>query len=862
MNILVTGGAGHIVEKIRGGHVLKSRLMYPSFILALCMSTLCYAGSTRITAGRLNIDLDKDGTVALLSDSDRTQNFIHPKVKSSLLQVKPYSSESALSPLSINVVTSSDATDTLRFRYRDGIAVDVRINKGQDWLSCEIIGGEKIEEVQEVTWGPINTVFEGPVGEFFGVLRNDHISFGMMSLNPNTDGIGGEYPHTGAWLPFNDGGSCVTLFAHDHSRSIKSKDGSGDVVGVPGMTVLRSKVGIYMADRGHELDVIEAIVIAEKMPYPQYKGQWSKRSKELLRPAIWGHFGQHNIDEFIDMTARLTAVGMCGFHTMFGNWGHFEPDPHEYPNGDADLKKAVAKTKAKDVALTFYTLTNFLTEKGMPEPYLSPVADERLRYYTVPMHLAKPISADDTTLSIVYDEQVMQLMKKAAHRCVLRVENELIRIKNLRKVGNEIQVDTVTAAETKNARWPKNCGGRGYEFTTACAHPKNAKIRQMVVGAWFEFYPGTLDMSDEVAHTIGRRANKLGFGKVTLDGHESALRTGHGYLAMNRSAQIVYDHNKKRDIVMTGSRITNYCWNLMSYISWGELQRNKGFRGTMLDYRINRVSQLQRSLMPAKLGQHYPDKNTTVDDINWLMSQAVGWDAGIEFHIDLNSLKSNKNLDEIVKTLELWEEARLSGKITDAQKLQLRQVDAVHSLSRAADGNWKITFENRWMYHKLTIADPSAIELKPVKGDVSIQPRSIEIDGMHAPMIAKRATLSNDVVVKAGKESALSVSTRSLQFVLRLSKKASGPIRNPRFTVGEQTIVVPVTLQPGQYICTPVNYPIVSVYDENDKIIDQVHIRHSNSLPRVNKRAKSMIVKFFCEGDATSEVKLNFYGAL
>jgi hypothetical protein len=56
----------------------------------------------------------------------------------------------------------------------------------------QVLAGSSIlaaGDIGRITWGPINTCCEGPVSEYFGLVRSDDTTLGMMSLEPNTEGL-------------------------------------------------------------------------------------------------------------------------------------------------------------------------------------------------------------------------------------------------------------------------------------------------------------------------------------------------------------------------------------------------------------------------------------------------------------------------------------------------------------------------------------------------------------------------------------------------------------------------------------------------------------------------------------------------
>ena len=415
--------------------------------------------------------------------------------------------------------------------------------------------------------------------------------------------------------------------------------------------------------------------------------------------------------------------------------------------------------------------------------------------------------------------------------------------------------------------------GRGWLKTAPAPHEKASKVRFLYYAGYNNLFPGTLEMSHEVAERIGTLAAENGFGKVTLDGHESALETGVGPLAMNDAIQTIYRANAKRDVLYTGSRMTAWSWYIISYISWGEFDKGKGFRGTMLDLRIRRQIQLEKSLMPHKLGQHYPDE-ATLEDINWLMGQAIGWDAGVEFDTRPSEFAKNTQAGEIKAAIRTWEKARMSGKVTARQKLLLRQIDRVYGIERSGS-KWRLVpLQKHWADPRCKQLESSVVKLENLARSEPDRPCSINLDWTHSPLIYTAAALSDDIPLASGQWNAWKVAYpaeganssdingNQLKFVLRVPADSPSGIRNPVFAVDSgQHFMLPVELKPGQYLATPLNAPFAFVYNRRHQAVAQVPVRYRNDLPDMNHRQQFTIECSFgsLKSNAQARAVLNLF---
>jgi len=819
------------------------------------------AGDIDLKAGHLSLTLNDKGRVTRLGD-DRSKipNFIHSTRPTSLMMVKRYSGKKPMAPISCELLRKTPKGAKLLLRYDKETSVTVGVFTKPGWFRIELLSATGLADIDRISWGPINTLCEGPVGEYFGLVRSDDTTLGMMSLEPNTDGSRLPYAQAAFWLPWNEGGSYLELVSEDHTR-VRTRSFMRSTDAIPGFTPVGSVVALYSSPKGRELDIIEKIVLAEKLPHPKHRGTWSKRSREILRPGIWGGFNSKNIDQYFDLAADLNGGEICGFHNMFGNWGHFDVDPKLYPNGMVDVRAAVKRGREKGIGLTMYTLTNFTRPRRMAEPFISPVPDEGLETHDPKSTLTKSIDKKSTSVTVVKNKEFVKLLNglikadnPSKQSALLWIDNEFIHAQKFRVDGDTVVME--------------NCQ-RGHLMTIPATHATKASVSVLYFAGYKNTFPGTLALSEAVAKNIGRVTREGGFSKVTFDGHESALQTGHGAYAMNRTCKIVYDANAGRDLTITGSRITNYCWHMISYISWGEFDLEKGFRGSMLDYRLRRQDQLSRALMPHKMGQHYPTK-ASLEDMNWLCGLATGWDSGLELSVKADRFRKNPDHDAILKAVTLWEKARLSGKLTADQKMHLRQVDCVYHISEKPDGNFEIKLKKRWRHKDVKILPPSTITLKNLK-NCRIEPSRIDLDWLHCPLVAVSAALSDDVVLTSDTEASVKVlypgpdasnrERQAFQCVLRIPADAAAGVRNPRFTAGRKTFVVPTEIKPGEYLAFTADLAIVHLYGADHQLIRDIHIRHLNNLPGV-PRGKPFDVKFFlpsAKKGTPSQARINLY---
>jgi len=472
--------------------------------------------------------------------------------------------------------------------------------------------------------------------------------------------------------------------------------------------------------------------------------------------------------------------------------------------------------------------------------------------------LAANISAADTIIAVQKDKETEDVIKSIK---VIRVDNELIRFKSFTLEDNKILL--------------KECQ-RGAFRTQASEHQAQSRVRLMVFSGYDNFYPGTLDMSNECSDRLSDIILQADLDNFVVDGYESCWETGYGLYTGNIFLKKFFEKLAKnnKEILTTTSLITNYSWHFMSHISWGEGDRDRGFRFSMLDYRLSRQLELSRNLIPNKMGQYGGASDATAEDINWVMQLATGWDSGVDFWFDTKSIKGNPEYAQLVKTFSDWEQANVENAFSEAQKMQLRQSDVIYKLTHKPDGKWDLKFEKRWQNEKAVLLPPSVMNATPVNGgEQSVKPLSIDWSWTHNPALYNEIGLSDDLISNAdGKETTWKVTfpqytenpkswfhtpNRHLLYVIRVPENAASAVKNFRVSVNGKTIEIPATLQPGQYLSIPHLVEVACIYDKNHQVVDEVYML--GVIQHVDK-GKTETVGLTCEAvnkDAAPEVIMN-----
>jgi hypothetical protein len=832
----------NVIRNIRHYGLFSGRIpallamVFSFFLLSNCADKQSYDQR----AGDLRLAVDQTGKITVLQDVSDGTNYTASHEASYLLVCQKYGPDTdttVLQPQSMQIVEQNGSETVLDLLYPEGIRVTVGIVAEPDYFRMEVVDADPVSEISAITWGPYNTTMRGHIGEWVGLNRSDRFTIGLMGLEPNTDGLS---LNAATYTP---DGSALHLVSYDHTRGrfvpffLERPAHLRKSEPIPGLTVIGSSVALFgcPAGRDDELGIIEKIELNEGLPHPTFDGQWNKYSNEGQKFCIWAYYNEESFDDYLQLSEELSARILCRPGGFSSNWGHFDINPRIYPGGVDAIREDSREAKGEGIGLTLYTLTTFLKPNPDPEPYLSPIPDERLQTWRPETALAKDLGEKEGELILDKSEEVLAVLAAAGNK-VIRVNDELIEFKAFSVHENRI---TASGCE------------RGAFHTRAADHAEGSRVRLMYVAGYHNFYPGTLDLSNEFSARLSDMVVKTEVENFVVDGYESCMETGYGSYTGNVFLKNFYDVclQQQKEVLVTTSMMTQYSWHVFSHISWGEGDRERGVRGTMLDYRLFRQMQLNRNLMPRKLGQYYPT-DATAEDVNWIMAIGTGWDSGVDFLLNAEGLRQNSEYEEIVGTLDRWEKARAENAFSEAQKMALRQTDVLYTLSQEASGQWNLEFDRFWQNEKLSTLPSSAMNATAVDGGKeSVRPCSIDWSWTHNPGLYDEVGLSDDLIGRANGEpvswtvdypdyteletSWYPTSDRHFQCIIRLPEDAPCAVKNFKVSLGEKTVVIPAVLHPGQYISIPHVLEWACVYNKDHHVVGEVWLH--GYLPKVHK---------------------------
>jgi len=639
------------------------------FFGLICLFQSSFAQVSFIS-GELKMSLNKQGSVTELSNLSTGKNYISTDTLSPLITL--VSKNIRYQPSSMNY-DKVQKKITLGFKEA-GVSIDVRTTSKSTHLVLEIIKAAPESKIDAIIWGPYPNIIAKTIGEIIGVVRDGEVSLGIQVLNIKT--MGGDYPSAegSTWargiaaVP-SKWGSKLQAYSinRDRNRFVDAWGGlykNMPVKALKGETVVGSKIAVFSCKEPMTFDRLEQIEIAENLPHPTVNGVWFKKSNLYGKSYMISSYGEKDIDEMIGYTKRAGLVSL--YHEgPFKSWGNFVLNPDQFPNGKDGLKNCVDKAHAAGLFLGIHTLTNFINTN---DPYVSPVPDNRLSF-TGTSTLNRNIDADQNTIEVISPEYFND--EKGNNMHTVNIGSELIRYKSVSNTAPYLLLDCQ----------------RGAFGTVKSEHQAGEQVGKLFDHSYKVFFPN-LEMQREVAKNITNLMNETGVDHLDLDGHEGALASGQGDYALELFAKDVYDQ-VKHDFIIGTSLSKTFYWHIGSYYNWGEPWYG-GFKESMQQYRIDNQGLFDRNYMPHMLGWYLLADNTTLPEMEWMLSRAAGYNAGFAMVARPVALRKNPLSNQLLDAIREWESARNGNAFSKAQQENLKNPKNEFHLEKRDEGKWTL----------------------------------------------------------------------------------------------------------------------------------------------------------------------------
>lgn len=708
----------------------------------------------------------------------------------------------------VRPVSLKKSGNQLKLTMTDGGRITLRYRESDACVRLEAVSVP--EQYDLVMFGPMGVSINEVVGDVIGVAQGGDVAFGVQALNMKTTaGIPQNYVEA-VKEAFAYEGEPATLSVSTvpgfQQAATKTADGAvyqftarrrdreeyRQVLQVKQALTLPVKgedgpirgaaVALFGSRRADALARIGEIEQAEGLPHPMLKGEWAKTSREAMKSYLISDFTEKNFDVVLDK-AKLAGFDYVYHEGPFKDWGHFNWNESFTAGGDEGVKRMVDKAAAAGIGVGVHTLSNFTTTN---DAYVTPVPSKHLLKQGA-LTLLAPLDQEQTEIRIKKSDLFSMPMTLNG----LQIDDELISYGKAEIQGEEMIL--------------KNCK-RGAFGTTPAAHTVETPLYKLWDYPYKTFFPD-LELQDAYADRLAEVMNKTGLCQISFDGLEGCSYTGHDDYAMARFVERMYrqvDHPLRND----ASRLTHYLWHIHSYTNWGE-PWGEAMRTGQVESRIKNQAFYHRNLFPRMLGWfliRLADRKqecTSLEDLEWAMSEAAGFDAGYAMTIRSNTFRRHGQIDKLLEAIRNWDYLREKQAFTAEQRERLRDPKTEWHLEKVSDSQFKLYPLNISKTYTCNLG-----EMQPGQPGGADWAWETPYGGTYA---------------------------------IRLKVDGDGTIKNPKLTTPEGVILFPCEISDRQYLLYTFDGKAV-VTDKNYNVLEEVTPEGEARIPQ-----GSAAVSFSCE---------------
>lgn len=705
--------------------------------------------------------------------------------------------------------------------FEDGGYALLDINSYEKYVKITIRHQEVAnEEYDALLLCPLGLSIYEVVGDIIGVVQGKGVAFGIQALNIKTNaGIPQEYVDlVHARYEYEGESASVSTSTIPSYRLAATKIEKGammqfsaryrgsnmtrKVEGVEGSMVLPvegpdasidgASVALFGCIQKDALSTIGEIELAEDLPHPMFDGEWGKTSRAAMKSYLISDFSASDLDNMLSVCHKAGWEYLYHIEP-FDDWGHFHWSPDFVKGGDDAVRRLVERCEKEGVHMGIHTLSNFITTN---DAYVVPKLNEHILKQG-PVELFNDVTADQVDFAL----RRTSLFDRPSTLNLLLIDKELVSFGTMEPAGDLILLHRCT---------------RGVLGTQKSAHSRNAQAYKLWDHAYKTLFPD-LVLQDSMALRLVEVFNNTGLSQISFDGLEGCMYTGQDDYATARFVKTCYDgwdHNVLND----GSNLNHFTWHINTRMNWGE-PWGEAMRVGQVDARIKNQDFFRRNLFPRMMGWFkisLADRKfecTNLEDVEWAMSEAAGFDAGYGMTIYQKALKGHGQLDEILEAIKNWDELRMSDAFDESLKEELRDPYTEWHLEAVDD--------HRFNLYQLHISRRYRCDLSEMQPG---QPGGADWQ-WDTPYPGR--------------------------FALRLYVDGEGSISRPTFRTPDGIIEFDCTLKAGQYLLYGFDGKAI-ITDKNYNYIDSVDKQGVSMLPE----GKSS-VSFSCDvekGDEQPEV--------
>lgn len=428
---------------------------------------------------------------------------------------------------------------------------------------------------------------------------------------------------------------------------------------IPDVDFIGSSVALWGSpDSTALLDVIQAIVLAEGLPYPTVDGRWVK-DPSAYKPDLMTYGNQY--DSIVSYADRLGFKSIYAYDLGFlrpdrGNEGYldgkdFANKPFHLAAGNKSHKEYADMAKEKGILLGRVNISNSLapgTKDASPHPSDSLCFQQRRL-------LMNNLTPTDTLITVDDPRYLEEIASWEGH-----CENL-----NIMKIGNEL-IHYLGISQT--APYTLQNVTRGYWGTQAATHQANDTIYklQVTINYGYEGLIPNIALQDKIAEYYAEVAAINGVTHFDFDGQEFLFNNGHGYYSAKRFFRRMSERAKELGVPyirISGATLSEGSWHYQSVWNVGggrnlyDLDTREWGSATSQGKDLRDVT--YSNYYPVSFGGNFAIKDTsTVEQYEHIQAVATGYGATYYLSINQNDVESCPQKDAIFHAIRTWQDAR------------------------------------------------------------------------------------------------------------------------------------------------------------------------------------------------------------
>lgn len=381
-----------------------------------------------------------------------------------------------------------------------------------------------------------------------------------------------------------------------------------------------------------------------------------------------------NIDEHIAYAKKGGFKAIVIYYVDFAKaCGHYEWRD-EYPNGIKDLQEITEKIKAAGMIPGIHI---HYSKVAVNDPYINKGIPDSRTNHVREFILSEPLDMTSSTITV---EGSLEGVRMEKGRRLLQIDNELITYENY------------------TAKPPYQFTGcvRGVFNSEVTSHNKGQHFRLLDVDDWplFIRINQNTGIQKEIAERLGKIYHEAGFHFVYFDGAEDVPMPY--WYNVSRSQMIVYNEMKPAPLFAEGALKSHYGWHILSRGNAFDIFPPERIRPAMKKYTLRCAEQIAKDFTSVNFGwvNYLAPSEKTIgmqpDMYEYICSKAVAWNSPISLVGNLKELQNHPRTEDNLKVIKIWEEAKLQGALTEAQKELLKNSEQEYLLLKDKKGNYQL----------------------------------------------------------------------------------------------------------------------------------------------------------------------------